>query len=82
VWRRLDAAFAQARLWIDIGRPMTIAVNVSGRNLLDEHLLDQVRAALDQHGVPASRLVLEVTETAIIAEPRRTLDLLTRLSGL
>lgn len=78
----LDAAFAQARLWIDVGRPMTIAVNVSGRNLLDEHLLDQVRAALDQHGVPASRLVLEVTETAIIAEPRRTLDLLTRLSGL
>ncbi len=36
----LDAALAQARVWADKGSPMPVAVNLSARNLLDEHLPD------------------------------------------
>jgi diguanylate cyclase (GGDEF)-like protein len=73
----LDAALAQCRHWNTTapGGPgngeLTVAVNVSARNLLDENFPEEVRQALDRHGVPPRLLNLEVTETAIMADPAR-----------
>ncbi len=78
----LDTALAQARRWADAGRPLTISVNLSARNLLDERLADQVAELLAAHGVTAGLLVLEVTESAIMTEPVRAHRLLERLSTL
>jgi EAL domain-containing protein (putative c-di-GMP-specific phosphodiesterase class I) len=75
----LDAALAQVRVWRDAGRPLPVAVNLSARNLLDDQLADQVLELLHQHGVPASMLELEVTETAIMTQPLRALRLLCQL---
>jgi diguanylate cyclase (GGDEF)-like protein/PAS domain S-box-containing protein len=61
---------------------LTIAVNVSGRQLAGRRLLDDVRIALDETGLPADRLVLEMTETALIEDPERTAALLQELSEL
>ncbi|MEP7368240.1 MAG: bifunctional diguanylate cyclase/phosphodiesterase, partial [Dermatophilaceae bacterium] len=78
----LDVALAQARVWSDAGRPLTVSVNLSVRNLLDEALPGQVTALLGAHGVAPELLKLEVTETAIMTEPARAQRLLTELSAL
>lgn len=78
----LDKALAQARAWCDQGRPLTVAVNLSARNLLDEHLPDQVAELLAVHDVRPELLVLEVTETAVVTEPLRAQQSLKRLAAL
>ncbi len=78
----LDAALAQAKIWADGGMPLPVSVNLSGRNLLDEHLPTEVSGLLAAHGVPASLLELEVTESAIMLDPVRARRLLDNLSEL
>jgi diguanylate cyclase (GGDEF)-like protein len=78
----LDAALAQARVWADAGRALPVSVNLSARNLLDDHLPEQVTELLTAHGVPADLLELEVTESAIMTEPVKAVQLLEQLSAL
>jgi diguanylate cyclase (GGDEF)-like protein len=78
----LDAALAQARTWIEAGRPLPIAVNLSARNLQDEGFADQVAELLAARGVPAHLFELEVTENAIMTDPVRARETLEQLSAL
>ena len=78
----LDAALAQARTWLDAGRPLPIAVNLSARNLHDELFAYQVAGLLATHAVPAALLNLEVTEAAIMIDPVRARQTLQQLSTL
>jgi len=78
----LDMALAQGRRWIDEGRPLCIAVNLSARNLLQDDLADQVAEVLTRHGVPAALLQLELTESAIMVEPDRARERLGQLAAL
>ena len=78
----LDTALGQARTWLDRGRPLPIAVNLSVRNLHDEHFADLVAGLLAAHDVPARLLELEVTESAIMIDPQRAGQMLRRLSAL
>jgi len=78
----IDAALAQARVWLDAGRPLPIAVNLSARNLHEERFADQVAELLAKHGVPPHLLELEVTESAIIIDPDRALAMMKKLSAL
>ncbi len=48
---------------------MSVAVNISARNLAQPTFADGVLRALAAAGIPASRLVLEITETALLADP-------------
>ena len=48
---------------------VTMAVNLSGRHLTDRRVVDDVAAALAVAGLPADRLVLEVTETVLVDDP-------------
>ncbi|WP_407345327.1 putative bifunctional diguanylate cyclase/phosphodiesterase [Pengzhenrongella phosphoraccumulans] len=75
----LDLALGQARRWADNGAPLQVAVNLSARNLLDDHLDQKVADLLAEHGVPAHLLKLEVTESAIMIDPTRAKDVLHRL---
>ena len=78
----LDTALAQARIWIDEGRPLPIAVNLSARNLHNERFAAQVDELLAVHDVPAHLLELEVTESAIMIDPLRAGHMLEKLSAL
>ncbi len=78
----LDAALAQCRAWQDAGRTLQVAVNVSARNLLDDRFLDDVTELLERWEVPAACLELEVTESAIMADPQRARHVLGRLAEL
>jgi diguanylate cyclase len=61
---------------------MSVSVNLSMRNLLDLQLPDDVHALLRQNDVPPSALELEITESMVMAEPKRTLAVLNRLNRL
>lgn len=77
----LDMALAQARLWRDDDIQLPVAVNLSARMLDDKELAERVDTALIKHGIPADQLTLEVTETALMADPARAKDLLGRLAA-
>ncbi len=67
----LDEACRQLAAWGSEDDPwddFMISVNISGRNLIDPGLADRVSAVLERHGIMPSRLCLEITETALIAE--------------
>jgi len=77
----LDNALRQAASWTAAGLGVSLSVNLSPRNLQDSGFADRVRAALEQAAVPAERLTLEITESAIMTDPERagrTLDALDR----
>jgi EAL domain-containing protein (putative c-di-GMP-specific phosphodiesterase class I) len=78
----LDAALAQARRWLDAGQPLVVSVNLSARNLHDDGILQQVGDLLAAHDVPAALLELEVTESAIMADPCQAQRLLGALGSL
>ncbi|WP_084079485.1 bifunctional diguanylate cyclase/phosphodiesterase [Demequina sp. NBRC 110057] len=67
----LDQALRDLARWRDAGYDLRISVNLSARHLSDLALTAQVADALGRHRVPANTLVLEVTETGIMADAVR-----------
>jgi diguanylate cyclase (GGDEF)-like protein len=83
----INTALAQCRHWLDSQAPdrpvdLSVSVNLAARSLLDERFPDEVRAALEGHGVPAPLLNLEVTETAIMVDPLKAQALLQEIHAL
>ncbi len=74
----IEQALAQIAAWGDELAELHVAVNISARDLRDERFADWVLAQLDRFGVPARRLVLEVTETSFISDMSRATQLLQR----
>jgi len=75
-------ALAQCRVWRDAGLDMGISVNLSGRNLFDTHLVEDIALAIEEAGVPASSLTLELTESTVMGESRRSVAVLEGLHAL
>jgi EAL domain-containing protein (putative c-di-GMP-specific phosphodiesterase class I)/GGDEF domain-containing protein len=79
----LNAACREARRWADEGlSDLRVAVNLSARQLLDDQLLVKIGRTLARHGLPATAIELELTETAAMVRTARTVDLFRRLSDL
>src|SRR5262249_16704938 len=64
----LDISLAQCRSWWDIGIDVTVAVNLSVSDLLDDTFPDLVISLLDRYRLPARVLELEITETKLILD--------------
>ncbi|MCC5859906.1 MAG: GGDEF domain-containing protein [Ectothiorhodospiraceae bacterium] len=62
-------AIRQAVEWQSAGLNLSVAINVSPRNLENEHLPSMILEELANHRLGANRLELEVTESAIIDDP-------------
>ena len=78
----LNSALRQCRSWADAGFDISVAVNLSARSLADTDLANDVADALRASGVKPDRLVLEITESTIMADPVRTTETLHRLAGM
>ena len=77
----LRAALAQCRQWRALDPHATVAVNLSATSLLDDNLVDDVAAAIRLADVPADALILEITETMLMADPERSRRTLHALRG-
>jgi diguanylate cyclase (GGDEF)-like protein len=78
----LTLALDQVVEWQREGLDTTVAVNISVSNLLDLEFSDQVRTLLDVRTLDPSCLMLEVTETTLMADPTRAAKLLSRLQEI
>jgi len=78
----LQEACAQAVSWRERGHPLSVAVNVSARQLERAKFVDEVRSALRDSGLAPTALTLEITETELMRNPDSTAQLLGELKAL
>ena len=75
----LEMALKQVRAWLGAGYVIPVSVNLSARNLIDEEIHEEILDQLKTYGLPAELLQLEITESAIMADPTRARAMLIRL---
>jgi diguanylate cyclase (GGDEF)-like protein len=78
----LERALADCRRWEEAGVILSVSVNLSAHHLMDTGLPAQVAELLSSSGLDPARLELELTETALMADPVRSLAVLRRLSEM
>ncbi len=65
----LERACRQAKAWdVDATRPLTMSVNVSGRQMQQPEFVDEVAQALALTGLEPARLTLELTESVLMQD--------------
>ena len=78
----LETALDQARCWQEAGSPLSLAVNLSVRNLLEPNLADRVAALIAKAGVPPGTLTLEITESGVMTDPNAAIAMLRGLRNV
>ena len=78
----LRTAVRQLARWQAHGREVAIAVNLSTSDLTNPRLPVMVATLLREHHVPAARLKLEVTESAVMQDAARALAVLDELAAM
>ena len=78
----LEHALRQCSIWQAAGIELTVAVNLSGRNLLDVRLPEEIEELLRRTRVAPECLQFEITESTLMADPVRATEILDRLSAM
>ena len=78
----VETAAAQIDDWLRQGLPVPVAINLSARNLVEEDLPDWIAQVLRARGIPPHLLEVEITETAMMVAPDRSLAVLGRIADL
>ncbi len=78
----LEIVLAQIRRWLDRGMRISVAVNLSMRNLTGKHFPERVQASLERHRVPAELLTFELTESNVMNDPETALPILDALHSM
>lgn len=75
-------ALEHIRNWLRQGIEIPVAVNLSARNLTDRHCPQRIADLLEEYQVPRHLLEIEITESALISDPRRALQVVDQLHEL
>lgn len=75
----LDAAMTQLADWIDCD--IAVSVNISAANFSEDDLIERIQLGLLKRGLRSDRLEIELTESAIMAQPDRALAMLHELAA-
>ncbi|MBN3752541.1 EAL domain-containing protein [Paraburkholderia sp. Tr-20389] len=79
----LDNALRQLAAWRQAGAMnLGVSVNVSARQLGSEQIVQQVDRALKQYGIPPGKLEIELTETALMKNPKQAQKSIVELKRL
>ncbi|MEU8815266.1 bifunctional diguanylate cyclase/phosphodiesterase [Actinoplanes sp. NPDC048796] len=78
----LTEGLRRCREWADQDRPLSIAVNLSVRTLLDSRFPDQVAALLERFAVAPAQVTFEISEPGMLGDIERVLPTLYRLRDL
>ncbi len=78
----LETAARQCSEWLRVGLELSIAVNLSMWDLRELTLPNTIGALLERYALPAHLLRVELTESVVMTDVERTLDILNRLSKL
>ncbi|HEY2865585.1 MAG TPA: bifunctional diguanylate cyclase/phosphodiesterase [Pyrinomonadaceae bacterium] len=81
----LQVTCKQMAKWRQVSRTsgdLIVSVNISGKHLSTDDLIDDVELALDISSLPASSLKLEVTESTAMENAEHTINILNRLKQI
>jgi predicted signal transduction protein with EAL and GGDEF domain len=78
----LHQGLLQCRAWNDMAIDVSVAINLSMWNLEAQELPDQIAGLIKSVGIPPDRLELEITESAIMGDPQKTMRTLTCIRDL
>lgn len=81
-WWVLSRAIRVLQGWCEEGWPYRMAVNISARNIADRCFAERLGRLLDWHGVSGDRLILEITESALMADPGQAQRVLAKVGEL
>ena len=76
-------ACRQMRAWqMDGVPPLRVSVNLSASQFRDSGLVDSIRNALDDAGLEPRYLEVELTESAVMSDPEKSIAILEHLSAM
>ncbi|HRE16856.1 MAG TPA: EAL domain-containing protein, partial [Rhodocyclaceae bacterium] len=75
----IKEALRQAAVWRSAGLDLTMAINLSARNLADDSLIDFLMDCLATHDYPAGNVELEITESTLMMRPAQAMEILLAL---
>ncbi|MBC3873315.1 bifunctional diguanylate cyclase/phosphodiesterase [Undibacterium flavidum] len=80
----IERALEQRAAWQTIGLPLSISINISARDLLNAKLPAKFAQLMQTHNASPDWLSLEITESAIMTDPKGAMHVLNQLrqSGL
>ncbi|MEE8575488.1 MAG: EAL domain-containing protein, partial [Thermodesulfobacteriota bacterium] len=78
----MSKSMALQALMMKQGREITFSMNLSGKDLVDEELVDYIKNAINDTGADPERIVFEITETAAISELTQAKIFITSLKSL
>jgi EAL domain-containing protein (putative c-di-GMP-specific phosphodiesterase class I) len=78
----LTAALTECTSWRRRGHAVTVAVNLSARNLANPAVIAHITHALTATGAQAEWLILEMTESAVVDDPEEAVVALTEIADL
>jgi len=78
----LERAMRQQKIWRECGVRLRVSVNISARDVSDDRFCESLSTLLDQAGVPAGCICLEITESGVMDDMARALVTLNRLHDL
>ncbi len=78
----LSESCRQGAEWLAAGHEISMAVNVSGRQLDSDQLVDDIREALEDSGMAPERLTIEITETTLMRDVEQTARRLSAIKAL
>lgn len=78
----LKTVVTQLALWYQKGREVKVAVNLSANDLTNPNLPQEIAALLQLYHLPSSVLALEVTEGAVMQDPKQVIQILTQLRDM
>ena len=74
-----NTAIRQQANWLKLGMNLRMSINISPKNLDDLLLPEKLASCANEMGASISNIMIEVTETALMSDVVRYMDILTRL---
>lgn len=78
----LDKSIAQLSKWDKFGSELLVAVNLSVFSFKDPKFINQVHSILKKYNFPGDKLKLEITESAMMENPLKAIEMLTDLGSM
>jgi len=78
----ISAAFSQKKAWDAQNLKITMAINLSARNLVCSSLLEHVKNELEHWNIEPNSIFFEITETSVMSDPERSLVALQNLKSM
>ncbi|VAW82104.1 diguanylate cyclase/phosphodiesterase (GGDEF & EAL domains) with PAS/PAC sensor(s) [hydrothermal vent metagenome] len=78
----LKTAMRQCASWQQQGLELSVAVNLSMWDIQDARLADYIRELFEHYAIDPQHLVLEITESAMMADPEHAIETMDRLAAM